>query len=260
MYTRLSICTALAVFMISPGLYGQTLTPQRIVDAPTAGSLPSKTVMLETHLFDGGGVTQTASVAVTDLIGIGCSYSGAGVIGAGRVTWQPHAAFQLRIRVIEESLNSPAVSIGFDSQGYGPYIKGAKLNRFRTKSRGVYLVVSRNYRLLGDLGFHGGVNYSFEDDDGDKDPSFWAGIDKDIGHAFELCGEYDFATNDNENKSITSNRGYLNGALKWHLGGAFTLELDVKNILRNTKKDISGYLDEQPEPSRELRFSYHKTF
>jgi len=258
--SRLKVLIVLLGFMTPHNLCGQAIQPMRIIDAPTAGSLPAKTILLESHLFDGGGVIQSLSIGVTDLIDVGCSYSGSGVIGAGRVTWQPHAAFQIRIRIIEESLNSPALAVGFDSQGNGPYVKGPKLNRFRTKSRGVYLVVSRNYRLLGDLGFHGGVNYSLENDDGDRDPSFWVGIDKNIGRNIELCAEYDFATNDNENKSMTSNKGYLNGAFKWHFGGAFTLELDVKNILRNTKKDITGFLNEQPEPSREIRFSYQKTF
>ena len=54
--------------------------------------------------------------------------------------------------------------------------------------------MSRNYNLLGDLGFHGGVNYSFETDDGDKDPSFWVGFDKSIIQALTVCCEYDFAT------------------------------------------------------------------
>ena len=41
-------------------------------------------------------------------------------------------------------------------------------------------------------------------------------------------------------KTISSyDRGYLNAAMKLNLGGAFTLEFDVQNILRNAKRDYS---------------------
>ncbi|MBN1291022.1 MAG: hypothetical protein JXB48_04205 [Candidatus Latescibacteria bacterium] len=245
---------------LSYDLFAQTLTPTRLVDAPTAGSIPGKSLLMETCLFDGGGVVQTIGIGVTELLGVGVSYGGAGIVGAGKVTWQPHVAFQVRVRIIEETERNPALAIGFDSQGFGPFARGSNLNRFRTKSRGAYLVLSRNYKLFGDLGFHGGVNFSLETDDGDEDPSFWAGIDKNIGSNFDICAEYDFATNDNEDETITADRGYLNGAVKWHIGTAFMLELDVKNILRNTKKDIAGFIDERPEPSRELRFTYRRSF
>jgi len=246
--------------MLSANAGGQTVTPIRLVDAPTAGTLPRKTLLMETYLFGDGGVVQSVNVGIIDLIDVGCSYGGAGVVGAGKVTWQPHVAFQARIRIVEESLRSPGIAIGFDSQGFGPYARDSGLNRFRTKSRGAYIVMSRNYRLFGDFGLHAGANYSLETDDGDEDPSFWLGFDKNIGKSIEFCGEYDFATNDNDDKSMTANLGYLSGAVRWYIGAGFMIELDVKNILRNAKKDISDSLDERPEPSRELRFGYRRSF
>jgi hypothetical protein len=246
--------------VLSASIFAENEPPSRLVDAPTAGSLPRRGYMVEGQLFDGGGMTGRIGFGLTDIIMAGFSYGGSQIIGSGKAAFQPHVAFQVRIRLIEETMSMPAFSIGFDSQGDGPYMRGEKLNRFRNKSRGVYLAASRNYRFLGNLGFHGGVNYSPENDDGDNDPSFWAGLDKDIGENFEFCGEYDFATNDNENHSMTANRGYLNGALKWRLGKAFLLEFDLKNILRNTKKNFIGVVDEKPEPSREVRFVYQGKF
>lgn len=240
--------------------YAQGYQPMRIVTTPTAGSLPAKSYQLETHLFDGGGVTQRVLVGVTGHVDIGVSYSGANIIGSRELDWAPHAGMQIQIRIIEETFGSPGIAVGFDSQGDGPYFEGGGLNRFRTKSRGAYLVVSRNYRFLGDLGLHGGVNYSFEDDDGDRDPSFWGGLDKSITQNIELCAEYDFAANDNENKDMTANRGWLNIALKLHLSDSFTLEADIQNILRNAKRDLSGISENEPEPARELRLYYTARF
>ena len=251
----------LLFFTVQPSLtYGQDIEPCRLVIAPTAGSLPSKTYVLETVLFDGGGVAQRVSVGLTELVDIGVSYSGSNIIGSNSIVWQPHVGAQISIRVIEESMRNPGFSIGFDSQGVGQYIPGKNLNRFRTKSKGAYLVMSRNYSMLGDLGVHGGVNYSFEYDDGDKDPSFWIGIDKNIGNSIDVCCEYDLATNDNEDKGITSDRGYLNSAVKLNINNAFTLEFDLQNILRNAKKDSAGNTQDRPEPSRELRFYYRAVF
>ena len=253
-------CLITAFFLMPAVSFCQTVTPIRLVDAPTAGTLPRKTVLVESYLFGEGGVVQFVNIGVIDLIDVGCSYGGAGVIGAGKVTWQPHVAFQARIRIVEESLRAPGIAVGFDSQGFGPYARGSGLNRFRTKSRGAYIVMSRNYRFFGDFGLHAGANYSLETDDGDEDPSFWLGFDKNIGKNIEFCGEYDFATNDNDNRSMTANRGYLSGAVRWYIGAGFMLELDVKNILRNAKKDISGFVDDRPEPSRELRFGCRRSF
>ena len=216
--------------------------------------------MLDTQLYDGGGVVQTISIGIIDLVNVGVSYGGSHIIGSSHVIWQPHAGFQARVRIVEETLINPAVSLGFDSQGDGPYRAGKGFNRFRIKSRGAYLVFSRNYNLIGNLGIHGGVNYSLETDDNDRDPSFWVGFDKDIGRYIDICGEYDFATNDNENENITLDRGYLNAAIKWHLGSTFSLEFDLKNILRNNKKDIMEQYEEKPEASREIRIMYHGRF
>ena len=257
---RLLFITALSLIITPLWVYPDNLPSCRLVNAPTAGSLPSRSYFLETYLFERGSVGQRIGFGLTNLVDIGISFSGSNIIGSDRVDWQPHVGAQVHIRIVEESFKNPALSFGFDSQGEGSYISGENLNRFRTKSKGFYLVMSRNYSMLGNLGLHGGVNYSLEDDDGDKDPSFWIGLDKNIGDLIELCCEYDFATNDNENENITSDRGYLNGAVKLNLGDAFILEFDLRNILRNAKKDFTGYTEKRPEPSRELRIYYRGTY
>jgi hypothetical protein len=216
--------------------------------------------MLDTQLYDGGGVMQTVNIGILNLVDVGFSYGGSHIVSSSKITWQPHVGANIRIRIVEESFTTPAFSLGFDSQGDGPYYKGEEKNRFRIKSRGAYIAVSRNYLLLGDLGLHGGINYSLENDDGDFDPSFWVGMNKTLGKNLELCGEYDFATNDNLQKSTTLEDGYLNAAVKWNFGNAFTLEFDLKNILRTEKEFLTAPDGESPEPSRELRFFYRGSF
>lgn len=261
MFKRL-FCSIILIlsYMMPLQLQAESIPHSRLVTTPTAGSLPAKTYILDTRLYDNGGMVHMFGFGLTDLVDIGISYGGSNIIGSSKISWQSHVAAQVHIRIVEETLKTPAFSIGFDSQGEGPFLKGDGMNRFRIKSRGVYAVVSRNYSFLGDLGFHGGVNYSFETDDGDSDPSFWLGMNKSVLKSVELCGEYDFATNDNEKGSMNVKHGYLNASFKWNFGEAFTLEFDLKNILRNEKRDITGVKVEKPEPSRELRFFYRKRF
>lgn len=228
----------------------------RLVTAPTAGSLQRGHYALETRLFENGGVVQVVDFGVHDLIDIGVSYGGSSIIGSSPVVWQPHVGFRVRVRIVEETMTAPALSVGFDSQGEGTYISEGGRNRFKVKSRGGYLVVSRNYKLLGDLGLHAGVNYSLETDDGDEDPSFWAGFNKSIFSAIELCAEYDFAVNDNESRSMNADTGYLNCALRWSFGGSFTIEFNLDNILRNSTLDAYGTRIDEPEPTRGFRFLY----
>ena len=238
----------------------QNTVSHHLVSAPTAGALSSRTFSVETHLFDGGGVTERLRFGLTDYVTLGVSYSGSNIIGSRRVVWQPHAGAQIQIRIVEESMTTPAFALGFDSQGTGAYIPGENLNRFRSKSKGAYIVMSRNYSLLGDFGLHAGANYSFETADGDRDPSFWIGLNKSVTGAIEFCCEYDFATNDNDDRSMTANRGYLNAAVRFRLNGVFTLEVNLRNILQNEKALPDGSSSDKPEPARELRFSYNAWF
>jgi hypothetical protein len=245
----LSLCT---VATAAPG----ERQPLRLVTAPTAGTVPLRGIEFDTQLFDSGGVVVQATVGLIDLVDIGISYGGASVIGSSPVILQPHLGIQAKVRIVEETLHSPAIAVGFDSQGDGPFISEAGFDRFRVKSRGAYLVLSRNYRMLGALGFHGGINASLEDGDGDRDPSFWAGLDKSLGPFLDLAAEYDFSTNDDTAGKLEAGDGYLNIALRWNIGNAFSFECDVKNLLRSPVLDGGGIIRDDPEPSRELRFTY----
>lgn len=253
---RIAVLMTVALTVAGSSACAGDLPFNRLVTAPTAGSLKARQYTVETHLFDGGGVVETVTFGLHDLINIGVSYGGADLVGSSSSVFQPHVAMQMRLRIIEETLTNPAVSIGFDSQGTGPYIKGDHGNRFQSKSRGAYVVVSRNYKLLGDFGIHGGANFSIEDGDGDKDPSFWAGLNKSIGPFVEVCGEYDFASNDNDQGDLTIDKGFLNAAVKWSLGGDFTIEFDLRNLLRNDVFSSGGGRLIDPQPAREIRLFY----
>ena len=87
--------------------------------------------------------------------------------------------------------------------------------------------------VISDLGFHGGVNYSLERDDNDKDINLFFGLDKSIGSFMSIVGEYNLAWNDNSGDALGRGRGYLNAGLWFHPGAGITISFHFKDLLEN---------------------------
>ena len=225
---------------------------KELIDTPIAGSLRKGTFDVGLRMYPEGGVLSEMSIGLMNRVMASVYYGGENFIGEGEVNWNPQIGFEMRIRIIEESFAFPAVSIGFNSQGYGGYRK--TLKRYTYKSKGFYTVVSRNYYLLGNLGLHIGANKSLEKEDKDKDINIFLGFDKSFPGGLELLAEYDFAFNDNENEDLSFGKGngYLNSALKWSVTGGFSVTFIFRNIARN-KKFTSGV-------GREIKISYVRNF
>ena len=141
-----------------------------------------------------------------------------------------------------------AIAFGFDSQGKETYIDS--LERFIIKSRGIFVAASKNYSFLGFLSLHGGVNWSMEKKDGDKDMDVFAGIEKSIGDELSFLAEYDFGFNDSH--IVGQGKGYLNAGLRWSLANGLTLGFDLKNIVKN-QQNVSF-------ANRTLKVEYVRTF
>lgn len=227
--------------------------PPVLINTPTAGALARGSYLIDIRMMPQGGVLGSASVGLTDRFMLGVSYGGTHIIGEDSVEWNPDPGVHAKYRFIDETMKFPALAVGFNSQGYHRYLPS--LERYEIKSSGFYLVVSKNYRFLGNLGLHGGLNYSLEQGDGDRDPNLFMGLDKDIGQELSLMMEYDASLNDNRtaDMAVSRRRGYLNAAVRWTFSEKFHVEFDINNLLRN--KQRAGAL-----PSRELKISYMEFF
>ena len=225
----------------------ESIEPRRLVECPTAGLLPRGTFDFDLRMFPEGGILAGIGIGLMDRLTVGFSFGGEDIIGNRKVNWNPRVEFVLKYRLFEESHTLPALVIGFDSQGFGPY--DSELDRYAVKSKGIYLALSRNFSSpLGRMGIHAGANRSLEREDGDHDVSAYAGLDKELNPQISVLAEYDFALNDDDDRSIGSGEGYLNAALRWTFAERLHIELDVKNLTRNGEGD--------PEPSREIRIVY----
>lgn len=232
---------------------GQQIQPAQslfVIDCPTAATLDRGSFLGGIRAYSNGGLQGQIKVGLSNRFMIGISYGGSNIIGEGEVDWNPYPGVQVRYRLFHEQLSFPAISVGFDNQGYGSYIDS--LERYSEKSRGIFLAASKSYRFLGELAFHGGLNYSFETGDGDKDLNGFLALEKSINEEIGLFVEYDLAMNDNKEENIGSGKGYLNASVKWFFGSGVFLDFIWKNILQNKNN--------QPHSSRQIRLYFVQYF
>ncbi len=251
MYVKMRVLLMLLAIPLALSAQDIAISEQRtLINRPTAGSLERGSFDIELRMFPGGGLLGGIAVGLTERITFGTSYGGLNIIGEGEVDWNPRPEVNFKYRLMEESYTAPALSIGFSGQGFGEW--SDSLKRYQIKSPGVYVALSKNYSMIGNLGFHAGTNLSFEKEDGDDEINLWIGFDKSINEEISLLGEYDFALNDNSDKSLGSGNGYLNAALRWAFVEELIIEFNVNNLLGNRNDSDAA--------SREIKIIYVEFF
>lgn len=204
-----------------------------LVDMPTAGILQKGYASVSTDVLPNGVLIPRIEVGVFDGISFGISYGGSNIIGSGDIDWYKYPGVNIRARIFDETVEMPAITIGFDSQGKGAYFDTD--DRFEIKSPGIFAAVSKNYEFFGYFSIHGEVNWSLEREDGDNDLNIMVGAEKTIGSKFSVIAEFDFANNDNSDRSLGDGAGYLNLGVRWSVGNGFTIGLDLRDMLDNQK-------------------------
>ena len=253
----------------------QPYPPLNLVSIPTAGTLPRGSFTLESLIIKNGGIVPRLSVGFTDNFTIGVSYGVQNLIGDTKPSINKTTPeVQIKYRIFDESEKMPALVYGLDTQGRGEFHKqdsilsiSGKLNNIRTLNRydqkawGMYIVFSKNWNLMGNLGMHAGISKSLsENDDGDKDLNVFFGFDKELNRSFSLLVEYDAALNDNLTeddygaiKNITFGRGkgYLNAGVRWAISSNLMLEVNFNDINQNTEAEYTN---------REIKVIYSESF
>ena len=239
---RLILCLCIAVGPVAADRVELT----SLVDSPTAGLVSKGHYAVNVHLFVDGGAVGRLHVGVLKRLSVGVSFGGEQLIGTGAVDWYPRVAVAARCRIIEEGYTWPALVLGFDTQGIGPY----RDQRYQVKSKGIYLALSKNYTsMLGELGIHAGVNMSREDAD-DGDWSAWLGIDKSL-RFIALFAEYDLGRNNGlQGQGVAE--GYLNIGVAWTVAPQLRVAYYLKNALES---DHFG-----SQSIRELAVTYRRKF
>jgi len=240
----LLIITAAFILQVSP-IFGQGSAGasakyeyRYLIDMPTAGILDKGNVGITTDILPLGVLVAKIEVGVFDNVSFGISYGGANIIGIGSPEWYKWPGVNFRVRLINETTLIPAIALGFDSQGKGEYFE--EFGRYAIKSPGFFAASSKNFELLGYLSFHGVINYSIENKDGDGFINLIVGVEKTLGPNFSVLGEYDLGFNDNSSDLFGKGTGYLNVAVKWGVGNGFTIGLELRDILTNKQWNPSA--------------------
>ena len=253
----------------------QPYPPLNLVSIPTAGTLPRGSFTLESLIIKNGGIVPRLSVGFTDNFTVGISYGVQNLIGDTKPSINKTTPeVQIKYRIFAESEKMPALVYGLDTQGRGEFhkqdsilsISGRSdntrtLNRYDQKAWGMYIVFSKNWNLMGNLGMHVGISKSLsENDDGDKDLNVFIGFDKELNRSFYLLVVYDAALNDNLTEEdygaiikITFGRGkgYLNAGVRWAISSNLMLEVNFNDINQNTEAEYTN---------REIRVMYSESF
>lgn len=214
------------------------IEPRYLIDIPTAGMLSKGSIALDLDCYQSGGLLANLSYSMFDRLLVGISYGGTNIIGTDKPIWNNLPGISIKARIFNESIFIPALALGFDTQGKETYRKD--LDRYSIKSLGFYLVVSKNYDLLGYLSFHSGINYSFERADGDKDPNLFLGIEKTVGSFISFVTDYNLGINDTQLDTLIKGNGYLNAGFRISVGGGFTIGFNLKDIVKNQQKVAIG--------------------
>ncbi|NIR47818.1 hypothetical protein GWO43_05135 [candidate division KSB1 bacterium] len=239
-----------SIFLCTDTLWSQPIDQHRLlIDMPTAGTLERGSFDIALRMFGNGGLLGGVGVGITPRFMIGLSFGGENIIGSGEIDWNPQPGIQGKVRFIDEAFVMPAITLGFNSQGYGAF--NDAFDRYVNKSRGVYAVASKNYAFFENLGLHGGINYSLETDDNDEDLNVFLGADLSFNREFRFVFEYDLARNDNENdEQFGSGEGYLNLGVEWSFSDRLFLQFNLKDLLENGAGEVT----------REFRIGYFEYF
>ena len=251
----------------------QPYPPLNLVSIPTAGTLPRGSFTLESLLITDGGMVPRLSVGFTDNFSFGVSFGVQNLIGRNKPSINKTTPeVQIKYRIFDESDKKPALVCGLDNQGRGLYHavdsifthgifdSTVTLNRYDQKAWGMYIVMSKNWNFLGNLGLHAGISKSLsENDDGDKDINVFFGFDKELNRSFSLLVEYDTALNDNltdgdyalNDITFGKGKGYLNAGIRWAMSSNLMLEINFNNINQNTEAEYTN---------REVKVMYSESF
>jgi hypothetical protein len=237
--------------------------PLYLIDTPTASILRGGDIRTSLRLYGSGGMLGRLSVGISARMMFGVSFGGLNIIGDRDVEWNKTAGINFSYRLLEETLSIPALVLGVDTQGYGPYweknegddegtaAQQEMSDRYTNKSKGFYAVVSKGYTSWLKTSLHAGANLSLERSDGDKDPNLFVGLDLLLSRDVAFYCEYDFAINDDQVRGVNNGKGLLNAGLRWAFSESVYIEFNFKDLIAEKSSDGNA--------SRVLRIAYHGT-
>lgn len=203
-----------------------------IVDFPTAGVIPINHATGTVNFLPLDAIYFDAYYAPFKSFILGMSFGGTGIIGTDSPKFQKLPGLTFKYRIFDETINIPAIAIGFRSQGGGNYIP--KAERFFAHSPGFFVAFSKNFIWdLGELAFHSGINYSLEPAAHSQSPDAYFGFEQALGKISAVNFEYDLTLD--EDVSYINHRGRFNSSIRLSIVDGVTMGLILRDITKSMK-------------------------
>lgn len=247
---RLSVLVA-GLLLLPAALYAGTEEPLYAVDSPTAGILGHGEYHVRGRIGPESSILLGARLGLFGRVQIGASFGMQRVLERDDISVNDQVGFQVRVRVLEEH-GTPAVALGFDSQGQGRFDED--IDRYQRKSPGFYAVLSKNWAIpVGEFSLHGGAEYSLENDDGDDQLTAFAASEWLVFRNVGLVLDGNGAFNDNrEGNGFGAGGVYLDGAVRVNYGVSLSMML----IFR----DLTGNYEPNDKVAREFELALVNSF
>lgn len=234
--------------LLSNGSAGTEYTYETrfIIDMPNAGMLPKYGYNINSRISGNGNTSIEFLASPFKNFLIGIAYSSSNLLGDSEPDIQGIPGFDIRYRIVNETMTFPAIVLGVRTQGAGFYV--VDFNRFTTLSPGVFVALSKNFKwFLGDAALHGGINYSFESNPKDRFPNVYLGTEFSLGPFASGIAEANLNIDD-PNKLISSKKGLLNAGVRFSITKSITIDLLFRDILKRRNNALS--------PDRSLNFEF----
>lgn len=198
----------------------------RSVQQPTAGIVAPRTYYFALSTFPPDGLRFEVQAGLVPRLMAGLSYGGTYLIGLESLSWFDKVGVKARFRFVDESVDFPALALGYDNEREPSRSAGD----YTRLSRGMYFVASKNFSAPGgDLAFHGGLSISFDDSD---HADFWLAADKSLPLGFGVAADWDAATNEADSVRFDNSGGFLNFELFWESFGQVRISMQMKDMLQ----------------------------
>lgn len=188
-----------------------------LVDLQTANTLIKAELRSDIKLYPGGGILMRLYIGIFDKLMIGGAFNIINLIGTGEVEYVFPPKFLGKIRLTDDEGVMPAISIGYEGQGY-----------LDVPAKGTFVSLTKEINLNIVFFQLTGSVYANEFNDMAKNIDAGAGIAFAITRDFILSGEYDGFLGNNPGH-INFGLGYFFNPIQIDIG--FKYGLGDENII-----------------------------
>jgi hypothetical protein len=225
------------LLIVRVNVSAQAFEDLNLIDSPTAGILPHGSYLLEGSIGPNSGLLFGVKVGFHDRLVVGASFGIQEFIGRGDIDVNDKPGFHARLRILDESIAGPALAIGIDTQGEESYDEGD--GRYERKSKGIFGAMSKNYYYHRNISFHGGINYSLENEF-EESIDFFAGMSLEMFTGMTVLLDYNAAMNDDDGNlpsCRTKGKGYLDTGVRFDYRDNLRIRILFRDLTGNYNRE-----------------------